>query len=156
MAASTTAMISWLPGLLLGRAHGLLLRDGRLGVAPLGEIVERDQPAPSPQAGPRLIDADLQEPGPELRPPLELIDVLERREVAVLHGVLDLFARPQHRTNRAVEALVVAAHQQLERRQVPLLDPFDELLVRLLARSRLRRCSPGRRLHLSPHDLHDD
>ena len=68
-----------------------------------------------PGARPGLVQGDPDEPGRQLRAALELIEMLESANPGILDDVLR-FGRVvrEDRAGRAVELLVVAAHQDLE------------------------------------------
>src|SRR5438105_1784026 len=53
-----------------------------------GERVERIKPLASANAGKRLVDGDAGQPRREPRPPLEIVQVLVRTHVGILHHVL--------------------------------------------------------------------
>jgi len=64
---------------------------------------------------------------------LELAQVDVGIDVGLLHHVLGLAIVARDRARRAIEPLVVAAHEQLEHRGVAVEDRLDDILVALPA-----------------------
>ena len=62
---------------------------------------------------------DARQPGREARAARELVEVLERAHVGVLHDVLGLVLVPEDGPRHAVEPLVVPANEHLEQRRLP-------------------------------------
>jgi hypothetical protein len=75
------------------------------------------------------VERDLGEPGRQARPAVELPEVLERFHPGLLESVLRLPFVEQDGARDAEEALVVAAHQQLEERSLAGEDAAGHLLV---------------------------
>ena len=61
---------------------------------------------------------------------LELPQMRVRVQIRLLHHVLGLVIVAQHGPHGAIDALVVAAHQDLEERSVAGDDALDDLFVR--------------------------
>src|SRR6266481_8164171 len=99
-------------------------------VVPLGALVpERLEPALPARTGQRLVHGNAGEPGSERRPPGELMQVREGTHVGLLHDVLGLAVVAQDGARRAVEALVVTAHDDLEERRLAAAHARHDLLI---------------------------
>jgi hypothetical protein len=70
------------------------------------------------------------QPGRELRAPIELREVRIRIHVRFLHHVLGLALVADDGARGAIDAFVMAPHQDLEDRRVAIEDPRHDLLVR--------------------------
>src|SRR5205807_10000251 len=80
----------------------------------LGERVERIKPLASANAGKRLVDGAAGQPRREPRPPLEIVQVLVRTRVGILHHVLGLVVIVEDGARRAIDMPLVAAPEDLE------------------------------------------
>src|SRR5271169_930754 len=78
----------------------------------------------------RCIHSDAGQPRCHARASFELCEVAEGREVRLLHHVLYLGLVAENRGHTAVDALVVTAHQNLEKRRLADANAFDDLRVR--------------------------
>jgi len=95
------------------------------------------------------VHRDPREPGAERRPSRELIEVRERPDVGLLNHVLRLGVVPEDRADGAIDALVVAAHEDLEQRGIAGAHPLHHLLVGELALAGTATlCST---IHARPH-----
>jgi hypothetical protein len=79
-----------------------------------------------------LIDSDARQPGRESCGAVELAQVREGVDIRLLHDILGFLLVPEDGPRRAVDALIVAAHQQLERTGVAVEHVLNDLLVRLV------------------------
>ncbi len=89
----------------------------------------------------RLVQRDARQPRGELRPFLELVQVRERVDVGLLHHVFDFVLVLHDRPRRAVELLVVAAHEDLEQRAFARPHALHDVRVGQRRRRRDRRGS---------------
>src|SRR5262245_56386136 len=78
------------------------------------------------------VDQDPVEPGRELRPPAEAPGRLEETDERLLRDVARVLAVAQHRPGEAIRPLLVARHEEVERRLVPPGHALAERLVRWL------------------------
>ena len=109
------------------------IRTGRCGhhVLALPFAVRRDRletPRPA-RAGPGFVERNAAEPGRKGRPAGELAQVLVGPDPGFLGDLLGLVVARQDRARQAVDALVVAAHEDLEELGVARTDSSDDLLV---------------------------
>ena len=57
------------------------------------------------------------------------MQMLIRVQIRLLHHVLDSVVGAQDRTHGAIDALIVAAHENLEKSRIAADDPRDDLFV---------------------------
>ena len=81
-------------------------------------------------AGDGFVDGDAREPRGQLRAAVELAQVRVGVDPGLLHDVFGLALVEHDGPRRAVEPLVVAAHEDLEQRRLPRQDQLDHLRVR--------------------------
>ena len=127
-ASSRKARISTCRSVFFGIGPGCCgLHGGLLFVG----IVERSETPALAGAGPGLVERDPHEPGRQLRPALELIEVLERPDPGILDDVLGFGGvAGEHGPRGAVELLVVAAHEDLEEVDLARAHAVDDLFIR--------------------------
>ena len=99
-------------------------------ILPVCEVLDPRHPAGLPDPAECLMNRDAGEPRGEPGAVRELLEVQIGVDVGLLDDVLGLALVVEDRSGDAVEALVVAPHQHLEARGVPLADCAHELLVR--------------------------
>src|SRR6267142_1307511 len=92
-------------------------------------ILERLKPLTLPQAGDGLIHCYARKPGSERRFAPILTQVLEGADVSVLQYIFSLTVAAGDGTRRAVEPLVVAAHDHLEQAGIARKHALHHLLV---------------------------
>src|SRR6266446_3613869 len=78
------------------------------------------------------VDEDTVEPGRELRPPAEAPGRLVEADERLLREVARILGVAEHGPGEAVRPLLVASHEEVERRLVPLGHALAERLVRWL------------------------
>src|SRR4029077_4390876 len=83
----------------------------------------------APPPGERLVDGDTGEPGRKPGTPLELVQMLVRTDVCILHHVLRFLVAAGDGSDRAIDALVVAPHDDLEEPVGSGTDARDDVLV---------------------------
>src|SRR5215510_2458955 len=77
----------------------------------------------------RLVYGNLRQPGREFRSTVELAKMRIRIDVCLLHDILGLVIVADDRAGRAIHALVVPPHQDLEERGLALEDTRDDLFI---------------------------
>jgi hypothetical protein len=98
----------------------------RIELFEVRQIVELHDAHPLPHTRQRRVRPDLEQPAPERRAPLELIQVAQHREIRVLHRVLDVRARLQDGADDPKEALIVPPHQRFARAHVARTGKIDQ------------------------------
>ena len=94
-----------------------------------GLVVEGFVAAARPRTCDRFVHRDPREPCRERGAPIELAQVGVGVHVRLLHHVFRFRLVAHDRARRAVDPLVVAAHQDLEQRRLSADDARDDLLV---------------------------
>jgi hypothetical protein len=131
-------------------AGGVFFRAGRRGGEVHGRVsvrvgvIELRIAGAQAETGQGFVDGDASEPGGKQRASGELVEVLVGADVGVLHDVLGLGVVAEDGAGHAVEALVVAAHEDLIESGVSSFDAIDDLVVSEVGSGGLANCS---RLH---------